>query len=205
MGLNSKRIGTWSLALAAAMMLTACGSSPTRVDAGNDPDAMVSYGMDYEDWQAKSAELAQSLLASGVLNSAPNQPAVLAIDLFRNKTGEQAINAAQLTDTMRVALSRTGKVQTTYAYNLGGRSEAVVAQGVDQEAEFMSDGQAAAPKAPDFTLSGVITRDTIRSGRDRQATYVIKVSLAKTGGGGTFIWEDQAVVRKRGTKAAVSF
>jgi len=50
----------------------------------------------------------------------------------------------------------------------------------------------------------VVTKDYVRQDRTRQVTYVIKLSLAKTGGG-TFVWEDQAVVRKRGTKAAVGF
>jgi hypothetical protein len=127
------------------------------------------------------------------------------IDLFRNKSGEQ-LDMNRLTDTMRVALSRTGQVQTTYSYGLGGRTESPGAKGIDQEKEFFDDKpQSTAPaNVPDLTLSGVVTKDYIRQDRTRQVTYVIKLSLARTGSG-TYVWEDQAVVRKRGTKAAVSF
>jgi len=187
------------------LSLVGCGTATQRVDATNDPDAAVSYGMDYEDWREKASELTQSLLDSGALTRVEDPPAVIAMDLFRNKSGEQ-LDMNRLTDTMRVALNRTGQAQASYRYNLGGNSEAIVATGIDQEKEFFEDKpQDAAPtNVPDFTLSGVVTKDYVRQDRTRQVTYIIKLSLAKTGSG-TFVWEDQAVVRKRGTKAAVGF
>jgi len=117
------------------LSLVGCGTATQRVDATNDPDAAVSYGMDYEDWREKASELTQSLLDSGALTRVEDPPAVIAMDLFRNKSGEQ-LDMNRLTDTMRVALNRTGQAQASYRYNLGGNSEAIVATGIDQEKEF---------------------------------------------------------------------
>jgi len=96
-----------SLSMCALVLtLVGCGTATQRVDATNDPDAAVSYGMDYEDWREKASELTQSLLDSGALTRVEDPPAVIAMDLFRNKSGEQ-LDMNRLTDTMRRATVTT--------------------------------------------------------------------------------------------------
>ena len=126
-------------------------------DFANAADSMVN-------------SLIDNLINQGKLQSAvPSEPALLAISRISNNTSQQ-LETDLLVKKIRVALLRTGKVQTTTTMNLGGPEDPLAAD--QQKAkEFFEDKKRT--RMPDYTLSGKIIQDRARAGDIRQSAFEI--------------------------------
>jgi uncharacterized protein (TIGR02722 family) len=171
-------------------------------EASNPKTQVVSLNkVNVQDWETAADAMIQSLLTSGVVEKAPRQPALLAVDRITNKTTDANLDTDLLSKKIRIALMRTGKVQTTTTY--GRQAEAQIAQDVQVKKDFLS-GDAPKDRSPDYTLTGKIIEDSARAGSTRQTTYVFQLSLTDTASGAA-VWEDEKTIQKTGTRASVGW
>jgi uncharacterized protein (TIGR02722 family) len=200
------RITSSLLGILVLGLLAGCETAPsgnaTYTDPTNAQTAVVSLNkVNVQDWETAADSMIQSLLASGVIDKAPKQPAVLAIDRIVNKTTDANLDTDMLGKKIRIALNRTGKVQTTTTYGL--KAESTMAQDVQTKQDFLS-GNAPTDHSPDFTLTGKIIEDIARNGDTRQTTYDFQLSLTDTHSG-LAVWEDEKTIQKTGTRPSVGW
>ncbi len=188
------------LAAACAVFITGCGTNAHYVETGGR-QSVVSVGkINDQDFIAAANAATQELLASGVLDKVKTPPAVLGMSRIVNSTGQQ-IDIDLLTKKIRVALLQSGKAVTTTTFGLGGKAEDPMAQGIQQQQEFMNDQKTT--RLPDFTLSGKIIQNTAKAGNVEQSTYSFQLSL--TDNQGLAVWEGEKQITKQGSQNAVGF
>src|SRR5690606_1044842 len=90
-----------------------------------------------QDWNNAADKLVASLLASNVLDRAPELPAIMAVSRIRNNT-QQQVDTDSLTKKIRIALNQTGKVVTTTTMGPDGKVEDPMAADVGAMQTFMS-------------------------------------------------------------------
>lgn len=184
------------------VFLAGCGTPATYTDPTNTKTAVVSLNkINVQDWDNAANEMIQSLLGSQILDRAPVQPAVLAIDRVVNKTSDANLDTDMLEKKIRIALNRSGKVQTTTTY--GRNAESRMAQDIQTKQDFLG-GNGPTDRSPNYTLSGKIIEDVARDGSTRQVTYVFQLSLTDVRSGNA-VWEDEKKIQKTGTRAAVGW
>jgi len=180
----------------AAVFLTGCGSSAKYIETGWRRSVVTVGQINIQDYSQAAEAMINSLLASGVLDRAPNPPAILAISRFVNNTSEQ-IDIDLLVKRIRVALNKSGKAVTRTTWGLGDTVE-------DPLAKELADAAAVtAGRKADFTLSGKFIETTVRAGRTRQSTFSFQLSLSDTRG--LAVWEDEKEITKQGTRPSVGF
>lgn len=180
--------------------VTGCSTNAHYVETGGR-ESVVSVGkINDQDFIAAANAATQELLSSGVLDRVKNPPAVLAMSRIVNNTGQQ-IDIDLLTKKIRVALLQSGKAVTTTTFGLGGKAEDPLAQGIQQQQEFMNDTKTT--RLPDFTLSGKIIENTAKAGNTRQSTYSFQLSL--TDQQGLALWEGEKQITKQGSQNSVGF
>ncbi len=187
------------------LLLGGCsGSKTTYVDPGSSRLVTTTEGVNIQDFaQAADAmvnSLIDQLINPGQLHSgSPGQPALLAISRIQNNTGQQ-LDTDMLVKKMRVALLRTGKVQTSTTIAYGGPEDPLAAE-EQQNNQFFNDKP---NRRPDYTLSGKIIEDRTQAGKVRQSAYVFQLSLTQVGQG-IAVWEDEKTIVKQGSRASVGF
>ena len=191
-------------AAAAALLLSGCA---TKNDAkyvdSQGPNTIVSLNqINIQDWNNAADKLAASLLASGVLERAPELPAVMAISRIRNNT-QQQVDTDNLTKKIRIALNQTGKVVTTTTLGADGKVEDAVAADVGAMQSFMA-GEKQKTVLPYYTLSGKLLEDRVSSGSTKQVTYTFQLSLTTTKNG-LAVWEGEEQITKQGQRSSVGW
>lgn len=187
---------------ASGLLFTGCGTTASYTNPTDSKTAVVSLNkVNVQDWDAAAGEMIDSLLTSGVLDRAPKQPAVLAIDRIVNKTSDANLDTAQLEKKIRVALSRTGKVLTTTTY--GTKAESQIAKDVQVKRDFVNEDRPV-DRSPDYALTGRIIEDVARAGNTRQITFSFQLSLTDTRSG-LAVWEDEKQIQKTGTRSSVGW
>lgn len=190
------------LSATCAVLFVGCGSPASYTEPTNTKTAVVSLNkINVQDWETAADQMIQSLLSSGVLEKAPAQPAVMAVDRIVNKTSDANLDTEMLEKKIRIALNRSGKVLTTTTY--GRKAESQMAQDIQTKNDFLS-GDRPADRSPDYTLTGKIIEDTARAGSTRQVTYIFQLSLTNTRQG-LAVWEEEKTIQKTGSKAAVGW
>jgi uncharacterized protein (TIGR02722 family) len=204
--MKSLRILACSAAVVpAAFFLAGCDTAPTEAKyvASDSTNTIVSLDqINIQDWNQAAEKMVASLLASGVLERAPQQPSLMAISRIVNNT-QQQIDTDSLTKKIRVALNQSGKVVTTTTMGLGGKAEDPMAQEAAQMNAMMS-GEKQKTALPYYTLSGKLIEDRARAGNVRQVTYTFQLSLT-TVKDGIAVWEDEKQITKQGKKPSVGF
>ena len=188
------------LIAASAAIMTGCGTNAHYVETGGRESVVSVDKINSQDFIQAAGAATSDLLASGVLDSVKNPPAVLAMSRIVNNTGEQ-IDIDLLTKKIRVGLLQSHKAVTTTTFGLGGQAEDPLAKGIQQQEEFMNDQKTT--RLPDFTLSGKIIENAVKSGNTRQSTYSFQLSL--TDRQGLAVWEGEKEITKQGTKSSVGF
>lgn len=173
----------------------------TRYVESTGPRTLVTGDINVQDFSYAAEDMVKSLLASGALDKAPQQPAVLAISRITNNTTQQ-IDTDMLTKKIRVALNQSGKVMTTTTMGIGGIAEDPLAQGIQQEKEFYSDKKEP-QRLPDYSLSGKIIEKRDREDKVRQVTYTFQLSL--TDGNGLAVWEEEKQITKQGKRGVIGW
>ncbi len=191
-------------AAAAALLFTGCATkNDARYVDSQGPQTIVSLDrINIQDWNNAADRLVASLLASGVLERAPEQPAVMAVSRIRNNT-QQQVDTDSLTKKIRVALNQTGKVVTTTTLGPDGRVEDQMAADVGAMQAFMA-GEKQKTVLPYYTLSGKLLEDRVRSGNTQQVTYTFQLSLTTTRNG-LAVWEDEQLITKQGQRSSVGW
>jgi uncharacterized protein (TIGR02722 family) len=182
-----------------AILGAGCGSQSVYVDPKGTRTVTTLGDINIQDWGNAAETMIASLRDSGVIEKAPNKPAIMAISRIVNNTSQQ-IDIDLLVKKIRVALSKDGKVLTTTTLRLGG-AEDPLAKDLQEEREAL--GEKAATRKPDFTLSGKIIENYVRAGSTRQYSYIFQLSL--TDHNGLAVWEEEKTITKQGKKATVGF
>jgi uncharacterized protein (TIGR02722 family) len=189
---------------ASALLFTGCA---TKNDAkyvdSQGPKTIVSLNqINIQDWNNAADKLVASLLASGVLDRAPELPAVMAVSRIRNAT-QQQVDIDNLTKKIRIALNQSGKVVTTTTLGPDGRVEDAMAADVGAMQTFMA-GEKQKTLLPYYTLSGKLLEDRVSSGGTNQVTYTFQLSLTTTKNG-LAVWEDEQLITKQGRRSSVGW
>jgi hypothetical protein len=192
------------LALGLALLAAGCASKTTYVDPGSSRLVTTTEGVNIQDFaQAADAmvnSLIDQLVNPGQLQSgAPGQPALLAISRIQNNTGQQ-LDTDLLVRKMRIALLRTGKVQTSTTIAFGGPEDPLAAE-EQQNNQFFNNQPT---RRPDYTLSGKIIEDRTQAGKVRQSAYVFQLALTRVGQG-IAVWEEEKTIVKQGSRPSVGF
>lgn len=185
-----------------SLSLTGCGKDARVI---SETQAITTTGnIDIQDWNAAANDLSRQLLASGVLDRAPRQPAVMAISQFINNTTQQ-VDMDLLNKTVRINLLNSGKVMTTTTVGLGGQGSDPLAQGLAQEQAILNPrGPAPASAQVDYTLTGKIIQVRATAGNLKQNTFAFQMSLTEVRSG-LAVWEGEKQIIKQGTRPGVGF
>jgi len=168
----------------------------------NGPNTVVNvHQINVQDFNSAGQDMVNSLLSSGVLDSAPRKPAIMAISRITNET-DQEFDTDLLIKNIRVSLLQSGKVRTSTTIGLGG-PEDPLAKGTQEQQQFYNNNNQGMPDLPDFTLSGKIIQTNANAGDVKQATYTFQLSL--TDKSGNAAWEDEKQITKQGTHSGVGW
>ncbi|OQK17644.1 hypothetical protein AU255_07200 [Methyloprofundus sedimenti] len=185
-----------------AFFLTACGTSPARIDATGNEGLVTVDEVDFKDWQIAAEKGINSLLESGVLNRSDGRKTILMISTVKNAT-TQHINTRILTDKIRQALLRSGKVLTTTAVGGNGPDDAASKQVRRLEEDDMFNQSTVQKRgtaiAPDMSLSGEIVQQTSSLGRMRESYFFFHMALTDLTTG-LAVWEDNVEIAKQGKR-----
>ena len=193
-----------TFAITLPLLLAGCATQTTYVPQGSSRLVTSVGKINIQDFEQASDKMVTSLIDNlineGKLRSGdPNEPALLAISRIVNSTGQQ-LETDLLVKKIRVALNRTGKVQTSTTVGIGGAEDQLAAD--QQKAqEFFEDKKHS--RLPDYTLSGKIIELRDKAGSTRQASYVFQLSLSSNKG--VAVWEEEETITKQGKKATVGF
>ena len=186
------RLMTFLFASTAMLLVPGC-ASPARIIGVDSDEALVTISeLDPADWNRAAAENIDSLLASGALRRPDGKPAVVTLHL------ESQI----LTDKIRRAILQSGQAKVTSALGAGGNLDLAVRRIRDKDSDDLFN-QATVPKrgtviAPNFSLSGAITQQTIYQGRTEESYFLFHMALTDLVTG-IAVWEHTVEILKQGT------
>ena len=185
-----------------ALLLSACGSAPKRIDATGNEGIVSIDNVDFKDWQIAAEKGIRSLLESGTLNRNDNRKNIIMISSVKNST-TQHINTRILTDKIRQALLRSGKALTTTAISETGADDAASRQVRELANDPMfkqnTVQQSGTVIAPDMSLSGEIVQQQNSLGRREESYFFFHLSLTDLTTG-LAVWEDNVEIVKQGKK-----
>ena len=175
------------LFLGSSLLFTSGCRSTQYVDP-DGPRTIVTRDLNIQDWAQAADEMVQSMVESGVLEKAPEQPAVMAVSQIVNDTSE-SVNIERLTGRLRASLNRTGKIVTSTTIGLGDVPEDPLAL---REAEKRDS------ERPEvfWSLSGVILEDSVRTRRTAQSTYIFILRLTEVDSQ-LALWEEERRITKQ--------
>ena len=190
-----------SAAAAALLLGYGCAVAPHRIDPASDQTLTRTHRIDVKDWQTAALKSIDSLLASGALNRADGRKTIVMVGEVKNNTSTP-VNTRILTDKIRQAILRSGKAVTTTAVGAKGAEEAAVRQVRELENDDLFN-QATVQKrgtviAPNFSLSGAITQQTIYQGRTEESYFLFHMALTDLVTG-IAVWEHTVEILKQGT------
>ena len=188
----------------ALVLLSGCSTPATYVDSGSS-HLVVNVGqINIQDFNSAADSMVNSLIDEFInpglcKSSVAGEPALMAISKIVNNTSQQ-IDTDLLVKKIRIALRRTGKIETTTTMGLGGAEDPLAAE--QQKAqEFFEDKKHA--RLPDYTLSGKIIEVRAKAGSTRQSTFSFQLSL--TDRSGVAKWEADKEITKQGSTSTVGF
>ena len=201
------------LITAATLPALMLGCATARYIDHDGRDSIVNVGqINTQDWIRAADELPQSLLLSGIINSVAGKPKVMMIGRIKNNTN-QHIDTDSLMKKIRVALNKGGRALTTTAVGLDGpedeSSKAVRELRADDEFNQATIPGKGSLISPDYSLSGKIIQNNARAKRGllptiKQSEFAFQLSMTdlKTG---LAVWEEEKLIVKQGSRAAVSW
>ena len=198
---------------AAVLPALALGCATAKYIDHDGRDSVVNVGqINTQDWIRAADELTQSLLLSGAIQGVAGKPKILMIGRIKNNT-TQHIDTDSLMKKIRVALNKGGRALTTTAVGLDGpedeSSKAVRELRADDEFNQATIPGKGNLVSPDYSLSGKIIQNNARARRGllptiRQSEFAFQLSLTdlKTG---LAVWEEEKLIVKQGSRAAVGW
>ena len=196
-----KNIAILAATIAAALLIPGCASKPARYVDSKGPNTIVSLNqINIQDFEKAADDLVVDIIASGVLERAPQQPAIMAISRITNQTTDN-FDMDSLVKKIRAALLKTGKVVTTTTLAYSGVEDPLARGIADKNAHLT--GTPATP-TPYYTLSGKILEDKARAGKTNQTTYIFQLTLT-TVKDGLGVWEGEKLITKQGRVNSVGW
>ena len=201
------------LITAAVLPALALGCATAKYIDHDGRDSVVNIGqINTQDWIRAANELTQSLLLSGAIQGVAGKPKILMIGRIKNNT-TQHIDTDSLMKKIRVALNKGGRALTTTAVGLDGpedeSSKAVRELRADDEFNQSTIPGKGNLVSPDYSLSGKIIQNDARARRGllptiKQSEFAFQLSLTdlKTG---LAVWEEEKLIVKQGSRAAVGW
>ena len=174
--------------LAVLLVIAGCRSEQdaTVIDAGGDRTITSIDQIDVQDYLRAADELVGSMFASDVF---PPDARVVRIEVSRIRDESSALqtDTELLTNQVLAQLGRS-------------RSPRVLARtpGAEDPLTDADLGGRSGAAASDYRLSGRITDQYARAGRQRQKTFVFEMTLTDDSGYG--VWRDQRFITKAGTR-----
>ncbi len=193
-----------SLILLSTVLCAACGSTTTTYDP-NAGGLRTMDAVNYDDFVESAGTLIQSMLASGSLNEPglskhTDGRIVLALEDVDNLTSSH-VNTKVLTDKVRIALGKTGRVVSTTAvkFGRGGPEDVATKEVRELDGDIFEENsyrKARTVVLPDLSLSGSIIKMSASEGRTKETVLIFKLTLTDLRTG-LAIWEDEAPIGKR--------
>lgn len=190
-----------------AMLMTGCGSDPSRIDPTSNQGLTTVDDINFKDWQIAAEKSVNSLLTSGELSRQDGRKTVVMVSVVKNST-TQHINTNILTDKIRQAILRSGKAVTTTAVGGSGPEDKASKQVRNLEDDEMFN-QATVQKqgtaiAPDMSLAGEIIQQKATLGRKTESYFFFHLTLTdlKTG---LAVWEDNVEIAKQDKKPVMGW
>ena len=185
--------------IAVVALLFSCGPKTENIDI-NDDRADAVMALDHRDFARAADTMIKSMLNSNALKKPDGGRYVVAMSTIKNDT-MQRIEVSQLTAKIRRDLLNSGRLIMTTA--VGSQQDAMnsEARKLRESAEFNQDTvqQKGQLQAPELSLAGKIFQRNIKlDNGDQQVEYYFTLMMTdlKTG---LAIWEDEAVMGKRGS------
>lgn len=203
---NGKSLTVQNFAFATTLtaLSMTIGCKPTQYVDSKGTNLVVSMNkVNIQDFEKASEALVASMVESGVLSQAPNQPVALSISRVTNDTSDQ-FDTDQLMKKIRISLLQTGKVQVTQAVGLGGKVEDPMAKETYEAKRFLAGESQTPVDLPYFTISAKILENSTSAGSTKQVSYIFQMSLANTTSG-RLVWEGEKTITKQGEKNAIGF
>lgn len=202
--MGQSRMTLLGVGLGALLLLAGCATQAMYVDPSGNQLVTNVGKINIQDFSNAAdtmvASLIDNVINPGKLQSAvPAEPALLAISRITNNTGSQ-LDTDLLIKKIRVALLRTGRIQTTTAMGIGAPEDPMAADQAKAQA-FLNDKTPM--RMPDYTLSGKIIEDRSRAGSMRQSAFVFQLSLSSPKG--VAVWEEEKTIVKQGERPTVGF
>lgn len=200
--MKKNRIGNLLFLGSLAVLLVSCGSKQFTQGRYDDiaEERLLDDQFNESDMRRIADTIIQSLSSSRVISSSRRPPVVL-VTLMKNKTAEH-IDMKAMTDKIRTALIRTGKVRFT---EKEAREE--IAGEIDYQGESgYVDANTARKKGrqigAEYFLTGEITSRTQEVGKKKYIYYKANFNLVNIDTG-IIDWSDEKELRKFYQKRSV--
>jgi len=190
-----------ALAVSAAVALLGTGCSSSPQVTYQDPTAVETVTSDFgtTDIQLITDKMVSSLLESPVLGS--DRP-VLWVSPIRNKTSEH-IDTKMITDRIRTAMLKSGKVRFTAASD--------ISRELQQQVDYQNDASVVDPRTAvraakqvgaKFLVYGEIGSIVKQTDTTKLVDYQVTLNLTNVENG-LIEWADDKTIRKGTARAAV--
>jgi len=190
------------LSLTAMFLLSSCAS----VSKVSTSQFRTTMGLDPQDIEETSSQMAQSMLAAHVLTAKGAEGrSVIVISTFRNNTALYDFDPNLIFNPIRVTLNKSG-VAYCYVTNdaFVSRNRAAVSH-ENSVRDFLGEGgRVSSGPSPQYSITLELIENAGYSGNTTQKQYQIHMALNKIGSG-LSIWEDLKPVNKVGRRAVVGF
>lgn len=205
--MKKQKIILAAVAIGTGVLLTGCGSMPTRINPGSNQGLTTTDDINFKDWQITAEKTVNSMLQSGVLKRPDGRKNIIMISTVKNST-TQHINTNILTSKIRQAILRSGMAMTTTAVGARGPEDKATRQVRKLEGDEMFNQKTVQKQgtaiAPDMSLAGEIIQQKAVQGRTRQSYFFFHLTLTdlKTG---LAVWEDNVEIAKQSKKALIGW
>jgi PBP1b-binding outer membrane lipoprotein LpoB len=186
-----------------AFVLASAGCRTEYIDSRGESLAVSPDRLDMQDWTALAERIAQEMTSSGVLDryGRAGRPASMLINPVQNQTGE-SIDPEAITKLVRIQLLATGRVQIITGGGAGTQAEDPIVAESRQRRRLAAGLEDPLDGVPDLSARLRLFRDRVRVDGKTQSAYFLQMTLSDTATQRS-IWEGQATVAKRGSKATI--
>jgi PBP1b-binding outer membrane lipoprotein LpoB len=187
-----------------SLLLSSCATySVSRVTTNQ---LATTTGLDPSDVAEISAQMTESLLASGALRRRGNDGrSIVAISTFRNNTSLYDFDPNLVFNRIKVTLNRTGQA---YSYVQNDRFVSANRTAVSREnkvREFLGEAKTSSGPSPQYTLTLELIENHAQLGaRVTQKAYQIHMTVNDINSG-LSVWEDLQDIAKVGRRSAIGF
>jgi penicillin-binding protein activator len=190
-----------------SVLISACGTSPKRVNPTGDNTIVTTHDINVKDWQTAAKQCINSLLESGTLERDDGRKTIVMVGNVKNRTTEH-VNTSILTNKIREAILQSGKAVTTTAVGASGPEDSST-----RDVRELKHDEVFHPKtiqkngtaiSPDMSLAGSIIQQKTKYGRKEESYFFFHMTLTdlKTG---LALWEDNVEIVKQNKKPFVGY